>query len=58
MKMKVVILAGVFGTRLSQEMDLRPRPIVEIDGRPIFWHIVKTYFRKSFKIEKRLEEIC
>jgi len=56
--MKVVILAGVFGTRLSQEMDLRPRPIVEIDGRPIFWHIVKTYFRKSFKIEKRLEEIC
>ncbi|WP_010254899.1 glucose-1-phosphate cytidylyltransferase [Treponema primitia] len=41
--MKVVILAGGFGTRLSEETGLRPKPMVEIGGRPILWHIMKTY---------------
>ncbi|MDR1784868.1 MAG: glucose-1-phosphate cytidylyltransferase, partial [Spirochaetaceae bacterium] len=41
--MKVVILAGGLGTRLSEETGLRPKPMVEIGGRPILWHIMKTY---------------
>lgn len=41
--MKAVILAGGFGTRLSEETDLRPKPMVEIGGSPILWHIMKTY---------------
>jgi glucose-1-phosphate cytidylyltransferase len=41
--MKVAILAGGYGTRLSEETDLRPKPMVEIGGRPILWHIMKTY---------------
>jgi glucose-1-phosphate cytidylyltransferase len=41
--MKAVILAGGFGTRLSEETDLRPKPMVEIGGRPILWHVMKLY---------------
>ncbi len=41
--MKAVILAGGYGTRLSEETDIRPKPMVEIGGRPILWHIMKTY---------------
>jgi glucose-1-phosphate cytidylyltransferase len=41
--MKVVILAGGKGTRLSEETELKPKPMVEIGGRPILWHIMKTY---------------
>lgn len=41
--MKVVILAGGFGTRLSEETDVRPKPMVEIGGMPILWHIMKHY---------------
>jgi glucose-1-phosphate cytidylyltransferase len=41
--MKTVILAGGYGTRLSEETDLRPKPMVEIGGHPILWHIMKTY---------------
>lgn len=41
--MKVVILAGGLGTRLSEETELRPKPMVEIGGRPILWHIMKIY---------------
>ena len=41
--MKTVILAGGFGTRLSEETGVRPKPMVEIGGRPILWHIMKTY---------------
>jgi|SRR5450631_526866 glucose-1-phosphate cytidylyltransferase len=40
---KVVILAGGLGTRLAEETDVRPKPMVEIGGRPIIWHIMKTY---------------
>ncbi len=41
--MKLVILAGGFGTRLSEETTVRPKPMVEIGGRPILWHILKIY---------------
>jgi glucose-1-phosphate cytidylyltransferase len=41
--MKVVILAGGLGTRLSEETDIRPKPMVEIGGKPILWHIMKVY---------------
>ncbi len=41
--MKAVIFAGGFGTRLSEETSVRPKPMVEIGGRPILWHIMKTY---------------
>ncbi|WP_298723313.1 glucose-1-phosphate cytidylyltransferase [uncultured Ferrovibrio sp.] len=41
--MKVVILAGGFGTRISEESAIRPKPLVEIGGQPILWHIMKIY---------------
>jgi glucose-1-phosphate cytidylyltransferase len=41
--MKVVILAGGFGSRLSEETELKPKPMVEIGGKPILWHIMKIY---------------
>lgn len=41
--MKVVILAGGFGTRLAEETDVRPKPMVEIGGRPMLWHIMNLY---------------
>lgn len=41
--MKVVILAGGLGTRISEETHLRPKPMIEIGGRPIIWHIMKIY---------------
>ncbi len=41
--MKVVILAGGFGTRISEESHLRPKPMIEIGGMPILWHIMKSY---------------
>ena len=40
---KVVILAGGRGSRLSEETDSKPKPMVEIGGRPILWHIMKIY---------------
>ena len=46
--MKVVILAGGFGTRLSEETDIRPKPMVEIGGKPILWHIMKSYSSYGF----------
>jgi glucose-1-phosphate cytidylyltransferase len=41
--MKVVILAGGYGTRISEESGIRPKPMVEIGGKPILWHIMKLY---------------
>lgn len=41
--MKAVLLAGGFGTRISEESHLRPKPMIEIGGRPILWHIMKLY---------------
>lgn len=46
--MKVVILAGGFGTRISEESHLKPKPMIEIGGRPILWHIMKTYSQQGF----------
>jgi glucose-1-phosphate cytidylyltransferase len=46
--MKVLILAGGFGTRLSEETGIRPKPMVEIGGYPILWHIMKTYAEYGF----------
>lgn len=41
--MKAVILAGGLGTRISEETAIRPKPMVEIGGKPILWHIMKIY---------------
>src|SRR5574344_906271 len=41
--MKVLLLAGGFGTRLSEETDIRPKRLVEIGGKPVLWHIMKIY---------------
>lgn len=46
--MKVVILAGGYGTRLGELTDLRPKPMVEIGGKPILWHIMKIYSAHGF----------
>ncbi|AXX96280.1 glucose-1-phosphate cytidylyltransferase [Arcobacter ellisii] len=46
--MKVLILAGGLGTRLSEETELRPKPMVEIGGKPIIWHIMKIYSKYNF----------
>ena len=47
--MKVIILAGGFGTRLSEETSVKPKPMVQIGGRPILWHIMKHYSRHDIK---------
>jgi glucose-1-phosphate cytidylyltransferase len=46
--MKVVIFAGGLGTRISEETDARPKPMVEIGGKPILWHIMKIYSQHGF----------
>lgn len=46
--MKVVILAGGFGTRISEESQFKPKPMVEIGGKPILWHIMKEYSYYGF----------
>lgn len=47
--MKVAIFAGGFGTRLSEETSVRPKPMVEIGGKPIIWHIMKMYAAHGFR---------
>ncbi len=47
--MKVVILAGGLGTRLAEETQVRPKPMVEIGGRPILWHIMKIFAHFGFR---------
>ncbi|MFM7851881.1 MAG: glucose-1-phosphate cytidylyltransferase [Flammeovirgaceae bacterium] len=46
--MKALILAGGFGTRLSEETDVKPKPMTEIGGKPILWHIMKIYSHYGF----------
>ena len=41
--MKVVILAGGYGTRISEESSIKPKPMIEIGEKPILWHIMKIY---------------
>ena len=50
--MKVVLLAGGFGTRISEESHLRPKPMIEIGEKPILWHIMKYYS------QVRISRIC
>jgi glucose-1-phosphate cytidylyltransferase len=47
--MKVVILCGGLGTRLREETEFRPKPLVDVGGRPILWHIMKWYGHQGFK---------
>ncbi len=47
--MKVVILAGGLGSRLAEETEVKPKPMVEIGGQPILWHIIKHYAHHGFK---------
>ena len=63
--MKVLILAGGFGTRLSEATNLMPKPMVEIGGKPILWHIMKTYssfgyndWNKSYVYFKNLPKLA
>jgi len=46
--MKVVIFAGGLGSRISEESHLRPKPMIEIGGKPILWHIMKLYQAQGF----------
>ena len=46
--MKVVLLAGGYGTRIAEETDIKPKPMVEIGGKPILWHIMKIYSHYGF----------
>ena len=47
--MKTVILCGGMGTRLSEATHIKPKPMVEIGGRPILWHMLRTYAHYGFK---------
>lgn len=47
--MKAVILAGGLGTRIAEESDYKPKPMVEVGGRPLLWHIMKTYAKHGIK---------
>ena len=47
--MKVIILAGGFGTRLSEYTEITPKPMIEVGGRPILWHIMKRYANYNHK---------
>jgi len=46
--MKVIILAGGLGTRLAEETEIKPKPMIEIGGRPILWHVMKIYASQGF----------
>ena len=46
--MKTIILAGGFGTRISEESHLKPKPMIEIGGMPMLWHIMKIYSHYGF----------
>ena len=46
--MKVVLLAGGYGTRIAEETDIKPKPMVEIGGKPILWHIMKIYSQYGY----------
>ena len=56
-RMKAVILAGGRGTRLSEETSVRPKPMVEIGGRPILWHIMKIYAAHGVERLRRLPRL-
>ena len=45
--MKAILLAGGLGTRIREETEFRPKPMVEVGGRPILWHIMKIYSHRG-----------
>ena len=47
--MQIAILAGGFGTRMSEETDFIPKPMAIVGGKPILWHLVKYYYYSGFK---------
>ena len=49
--MKVVLLAGGFGTRISEESQFKPKPMLEIGGMPILWHIMKEYSYCKYSVK-------
>lgn len=49
LKMKVAILAGGFGTRLAEETTFKPKPMVEVGGIPVLWHLMESYARHGFR---------
>ena len=51
--MKCVILAGGRGTRIAEETSVRPKPLIEVGGRPILWHIMKIYAAHGVTVEVR-----
>ena len=53
--MKAVILAGGLGTRISEETHLKPKPMVEIGGKPVLWHILKIYSSHGIEVIDRIE---
>ena len=54
--MKAVILAGGLGTRLSEQTVSKPKPMVEIGGRPILWHILKLIMFRKVLAQERLDQ--
>lgn len=56
--MKVVLLAGGFGTRISEESQFKPKPMIEIGGQPILWHIMKEYAYFGFSEFVICADIC
>ena len=55
--MKAVILAGGLGTRISEETHLKPKPMVEIGGKPILWHVLKIYSFLGLPLGRKMREI-
>jgi NDP-sugar pyrophosphorylase family protein len=55
--MKTVILCGGKGRRLDQETEFKPKPLVEIGGKPILWHIMKIYSHQGFKGSHLVEKL-
>ena len=53
-QMKVVILAGGFGTRISEESHLKPKPMIAIGDAPILWHIMKTYSHYALRRQRAI----
>ena len=49
LEMKVVLLAGGHGTRISEESQFKPKPMIEIGGKPILWHIMKEFAYYGYK---------
>ena len=56
--MRVVLLAGGYGTRISEESQFKPKPMIEIGGMPILWHIMKEYAYYGYSYIRALQAAC